>query len=141
MSEDPARRTEEEWRKLLTSEQYRIAREKGTERAFTGAYWSTKTDGAYHCICCGERLFDSSAKFDSGTGWPSFFAPANERCVAMEKDRSLGMIRTEVKCSRCGAHLGHLFTDGPKPTGLRYCLNSASLQLMERDETDAHYRG
>jgi peptide-methionine (R)-S-oxide reductase len=141
MTEDPAKHTDAEWRTLLTPEQYRIAREGGTERAFTGAYWNTKTDGAYHCLCCGERLFDSAAKFDSGTGWPSFFAPATEQSVELKEDRSLGMIRTEARCRRCGAHLGHLFTDGPKPTGMRYCLNSASLQLMERDETDAHYRG
>ncbi|MFN8361987.1 MAG: peptide-methionine (R)-S-oxide reductase MsrB [Candidatus Kapaibacterium sp.] len=122
-------KTDEEWREQLTPEQYRITREKGTERAFTGQYWDTKTDGVYKCICCGEELFTSEEKFDSGCGWPSFYAPANDSTVATALDRSFGMYRTEILCSSCGAHLGHVFDDGPMPTGQRYCVNSASIQL------------
>lgn len=127
-------KSEEEWRRELSPEQYEVARQAGTERAFTGKYWDSKTPGVYHCVCCGEPLFDSSAKFDSGTGWPSFYVPIDQGAIEMREDASHGMRRTEALCANCEAHLGHVFPDGPEPTGLRYCLNSASLSLKERDE-------
>lgn len=126
------RKSDDEWRRELTAEQFRIARTGGTERAFTGAYWQTKTPGTYMCVCCGQPLFASDDKFDSGTGWPSFTKPVESSAVETTTDRGHGMVRTEVLCSRCDAHLGHVFDDGPGPTRQRFCINSGSLRLDER---------
>lgn len=123
-------KTEEQWKKELSPEQYRILREKGTERAFTGKYWDNHESGKYYCAGCGLHLFDSDTKFESGCGWPSFFAPAEKIVIAEKMDYSYGMIRREVMCAKCGGHLGHVFEDGPKPTGLRYCINSESMKFV-----------
>jgi len=134
MSDVKVKKTDQEWKQELDPEQYRVLREKGTERPFTGKYWNLKENGTYTCAACGQELFTSNEKFDSGCGWPSFFDALDQANVTTEEDYSHGMHRTEVMCSNCGGHLGHVFPDGPKPTGLRYCINSASLDFKKDGE-------
>jgi len=133
---EKVKKTEEEWREILTEEQHYVTRQKGTERPFTGKYNDHKEQGIYKCVGCGKELFGSDKKFESGTGWPSFTEPANEGHISIEADGSLGMMRTEVLCSSCDAHLGHVFPDGPNSTGLRYCINSCALDFEKKDDND-----
>lgn len=139
MSETPTQekkvvKSDEEWRRQLSPEQFYVTRQHGTERAFTGPYWNEKRPGLYSCVCCGEPLFDAAAKYDSGTGWPSFWAPVDPRAVSEHDDRSWFSRRTEIRCAKCDAHLGHVFPDGPKPTGQRYCMNGTALRFSPNDK-------
>ena len=127
-------KTESEWKQILSPEEFNVLREKGTEYAFTGKYYEFKEKGTYHCAGCGNELFDSKTKYDSGSGWPSFYKPINQSAVDIEIDKTLGMVREEILCSKCGGHLGHVFNDGPEPTGLRYCVNSVSLQFEKKEK-------
>ncbi len=130
---DKIKKTDKEWQAQLSSEAYSVCREHGTEAPFSGEYYNFKGDGIYTCVCCGEKLFDSETKFDSGTGWPSFYESIEEEAITEIKDKSFGMLRVEVRCSKCDAHLGHVFADGPEPTGLRYCINSVCLEFEEKE--------
>lgn len=136
MSEKNKQLSDDQWRERLDNEQFRVTRQCGTEPPFSGKYYAHKADGTYACVCCGEPLFDSGEKYDSGSGWPSFWAPADGVTIGERVDRSHGMVRTEIHCQHCGAHLGHVFPDGPQPTGLRYCVNSASLDFKSAGESD-----
>ena len=136
MSEEKVQKSEAEWRQELSPEEFRICREKGTERAFTGVYWDEHGSGTYRCRCCGEALFRSDTKYESGSGWPSFWKPVREGVIEEHRDLSHGMVRIEITCRTCGCHLGHVFPDGPQPSGLRYCVNSASLRLEPDSKTE-----